>query len=62
MGVPLTTQHSGTWCDNASNRPSKELRGWTGSFLSRIHLQDGAGIVLDPDDAFEVDWLPDQLR
>lgn len=23
---------------------------------------DGAGIVLDPDDAFEVDWLRDQLR
>ena len=22
---------------------------------------DGAGIVLDPDDAFEVDWLRDQL-
>lgn len=23
---------------------------------------DGAGIVLDPDDAFEVEWLRDQLR
>jgi hypothetical protein len=32
-----------------------ELLGRTQSTL------DGAGIVLDPDDAFEVEWLHDQL-
>jgi hypothetical protein len=37
-------------------------RGGAAELLRRIRATlDGAGIVLDPDDAFEVDWLRDQL-
>jgi tetratricopeptide (TPR) repeat protein len=51
-----------THLNHAALAVARGDRGGAAELLGRMQATlDGAGIVLDPDDAFEVDWLRDQL-